>query len=646
MVSERLLYGALFGLFVGALSGATEYLMLAAGEASSLDLSRAYWDIVPLYAGFGLAAGLLVAAALILVLGAAGTPRSREHATLLSAIVALVALGYAATWVTYWLGPPLRAAHAGAWLVALVVAALAGLVVRRLLIALLGRLDGPDAATGRGVRRAAVVVAVLTLVVLVVPPVYSAAARSSTPAVARAARPADGQRPNIVFILLDATRADHLPMYGYSRPTAPHLTELAKGGVVLDRMYAQSSWTKPSIATIFSSLYPSVHKVTRERDFLGDGVNVLPEMLRAAGYKTFGVSANANVSPIFGYSQGFDAFRVWKTESAIRLTMMGRIAQDVFTTSQLRRLLGERGEIIPRAEVLTDLTLDWVSRSGDGPFFLYVHYIDPHTPYSPPPPYDTMFDHRAQPPRRAGGVDPLALLASDRSKAEVGRILDLYDGEIVYADLHVGRLLHELGARGILDNAIVVVTADHGEEFWEHGNEEHGKSAYEEVLRVPFIISAPGRLPAGSRVTDFLGLIDVAPTLLTLAGIEPPKDIQGRSFAGIFTRPEERRPDRKLFAQAITDAFALEMVRDQRYKLVRHLHGPRAGQVEMYDLHEDPLERTDIAARSAPRVQTFAQDLDAFNRLLAGANTRFDAQQVQRLDPQTERALRSLGYIK
>jgi arylsulfatase A-like enzyme len=644
MLMERLLYGALFGLFVGALAGATEYLMLAAGEAASLDLTRAYWDILPIYAGLGVVGGLVVAGVLTVVVPAA--PLGRYLATLLSAVVGLVGFGYLLTWSTYWLGPPVRLAHAGALAIALLGAAVAILVLRRLLLVLVGPAAGVQGPSSARVRRAPVAIAALTLLVLALPPVYSTVTRATAPAAARAARAADAKRPNIVFILLDATRADHLSMYGYSRPTTPNLDQLARRGVVFDHMYAQSSWTKPSVATILSSLYPSVHKVTRERDFLSDDVTVLPELLRAAGYKTFGVSANANVSPIFGYSQGFDEFRVWKVESAIRLTMVGRIAQDLFTTSQLRRMLGERGDIIPRAEVLTDLTLDWVSRSGEGPFFLYVHYIDPHTPYTPPAPYDTMFDHRKDPPRRAGGVDPLALVPPDQSRAEVGRILDLYDGEIVYADLHIGRLLRELGARGILDNAIVVFTADHGEEFWEHGHDEHGKSAYEEVLRVPFVISAPGRLPAGVHADDYVGLIDLTPTLLALAGIEVPADLQGLSFAGVLTGSTERRPERRLFAQAITDAFALEMVRDQRYKLVRHLHGPRAGQVELYDLREDPLERTDISARTRPRVQTFTEDLDAFNRLLAGASSRFSAQQVKRLDPQTERALRSLGYIK
>ena len=204
--------------------------------------------------------------------------------------------------------------------------------------------------------------------------------------------------------------------------------------------------------------------------------------------------------PTFGYAQGFDEFRVWKTESAVRLTFLGRVAEDLLGPTRLARVLGEHGDIVPTADIITDITLERVAQHPQGPFFLYVHYIDPHFPYRPPAPWDASFDHRKDPPRRAGNVDPVALAAPER-REWLARTLDQYDGEILYADHHVGRLLKGLEAQGLLKNSLVIVTADHGEEFYDHGGIGHGRTAYEEVLRVPLLMRWPGRIPAGATCT-------------------------------------------------------------------------------------------------------------------------------------------------
>jgi arylsulfatase A-like enzyme len=411
-------------------------------------------------------------------------------------------------------------------------------------------------------------------------------------------------------------------------------------------MYAQASSTRPSVATIFSSLYPTVHKASYERDFLPESVTVLPEILRAAGYKTFGVSANANVSPTFGYSQGFDEFWVWKTESAFRLTMMGRVAEDVLGPSLLSRMLRERGEIVPRASAITDITLRWVFQGGREPFFLYVHYIDPHEPYRPPYPYDEAFDYRSDPPVRAGGIDPLKLLPNGQDRQRIGRILDQYDGEILYVDHDIGRLLKGLEDLGVLENALVIVTADHGEEFFEHGKDSHGRSAYEEVLRVPFLVYWRDKVSERATYDGMVGLIDVMPTILALLGMEPPDEIQGRSFAAQLLKPTDPEPERKLFAEVVQDSFALEMIRDGRYKLIHHLRGPRQGLEELYDMEQDPLERTNLAPKARTEVAALRRELEAFNKFTRQAASRIRAEQVQKLDRDTKRALRSLGYIK
>lgn len=645
---ERLYHGAVWGGFIGILAGDIEFLSLYRRHAFSGDLAKTYWDILTPYAVVGLLGGILVAAAVSLACRKSGV-LSRDVARLFACVTASTVFAYLVVWVTYGLGSRVLTLYSViAYWAAVTLATIIGLVFYRTVQSLLVWREQRGHQLQRSLRLGIpLTLSILSAVAIVVPFLYlknpnvvqATATRSLSAAI-------QGERPNIVFILIDALRADHLPIYGYSRQTAPNLTALAGKGMLFTRMYAQASSTRPSVATILSSLYPTVHKVNYERDFLPESVTVLPEVLQAAGYKTFGASANANVSPTFGYSQGFDEFWVWKTESAFRLTMMGRAAEDVFGPHLLSRLLREQGEIVPHAGIVTDITLRWVSQRGVEPFFLYVHYIDPHEPYGPPSPYDHTFDYRSDPPVRGGGIDPLKLLSDGQDRERVGRTLDQYDGEILYADHHVGRLLKGLEDLGVMNNAMVIVTADHGEEFFEHGKDSHGRSTYEEVLRVPFLVYWQDKVHAGTKYDGMVRLIDVMPTIPALLGVTPPREIQGKSFAAQLIGPRDRESNQKLFAQVVQDTFALEMVRDNRYKLIRHLRGPDQGREELYDLERDPLERTNLASKSRTEVAALGRELEAFNTTISGAADRIQAEQVQKLDRDTERALRSLGYVK
>lgn len=642
---ERWFQGILAGGTVGLVTGLLEYAWLVRQRAFVDDLIKGYQDIVLPYAAAGAAGGVVVAAAARLVLNN-DTAAADRGPRLWAWLVTLLMFGYAVAHATYWLGRPvLKLTNIAVYLAAAVLAAILGVVLQRFFKAL------PAVRAARAGRVwTSVALAALVFLVVIPPmllrPILAAGHGSSGEMRPRTGSVSAGAtRPNIVLILIDTLRADHLPIYGYSRETAPVLSDLARRSATFTRMYAQSASTKPSIATLFSSVYPSVHKVHENHDFMPDSLTVLAEVLRAAGYRTFGVSANANVSPTFGYSQGFEEFRVWKTESALRLTSMGRILEDLLGTTRLAHLLGERREIVPRADLITDLTLDWLSRNARGPLFLYVHYIDPHFPYRAPAPYDEQFDHRRQAPLRVDGVDPLGLLPPGNDRHKVARTLDQYDGEIAYMDHHVGRLLDGLREQGVLDDAIVIVTSDHGEEFFEHGKDGHGKSAYEEVLRVPFLVHWPGRI-APTLVEHPAGLVDVMPTLLALLGIETQAEMQGISFARALFQSSDPPGGRRLFAQVVSDSFSLEMASDGRHKLIRHVRGAREGEEELYDLARDPLERTNLATQLSGMRTALREDLEVFNTFMRRHGSRVAAERVRTLDGATERALRSLGYIK
>jgi arylsulfatase A-like enzyme len=638
------IHGALLGAFVGIFCGGLEYLVLFWRQAFSIDVTRAYWDITLGHAVVGLAGGTLAGLAICVLVRR--RPAAQYVAWLYTLFIPAVLLAYLAVWATYLLGRPvLKPSNLAAYAGALIAAVLLGLLIKTLGAVLAGRAAGDSVADRFVGLRLAVALGVVAMVLLLGPLFYLERAHAVRAPV-RTTWGGVGQqdRPNVLFIVIDATRPDHLPMYGYSRQTAPSLSAFAKQGTTFTRAYAQGSSTRPSIATLFSSMYPAVHQVNFERDFLSDGFTLLPEVLKAAGYTTFAVSSNANVSPTFGYAQGFDQFRVWKTESALRLTILGRVAEDLLGPTRLARLLGERRDIVPTADVITDITLEWIATQSQTPFFLYVHYIDPHFPYRPPAPWGASFDHRKDPARRAGDNDPVAVAAPDR-REWLARTLDQYDGEILYADHHVGRLLKSLDDQGVLKNTLVIVTADHGEEFLDHGGIGHGRTAYEEVLRVPLLMRWPGRIPAGTTYDGLVGLIDMMPTILGLVGVEQPPGLQGANMAAPITKTGPAPAERRLFAQVVSDTFRLDATLDARYKLVRHVRGPEAGRDEVYDRERDPLERASLGPESAPAL-ALRRELDTFTRVVTQAASLVRREQAKTLDKDTERALRSLGYIK
>ncbi len=395
---------------------------------------------------------------------------------------------------------------------------------------------------------------------------------------------ADRDRPNVVLILVDTLRADHLSVYGYSRRTTPNLEEFARRAVVFTQASAASSWTKPSVATIFSSLYPVAHKTLSNLDYLSGSVLTLAEALRDSGYVTLGVTANPLIAPTFGFTQGFLDFSTPETVSPFRLTTAGRLATRLSNrlraaerrdheseplrgdqmegksevkkqaadrepsvlarslrstirrvTSQVAEVaFGEKVGALPPGDGITDIALRMAERNQDaGPVFLYVHYIDPHDPYSPPAPYDDAFNQHADSPLRQPGVDARSLGATPEDQDWIGRSVDLYDGEVLFVDHQIGRLLGGLEDLGLLDDAVVIVTSDHGEEFLDHGGIEHGRTLYEEVLRVPLLMRLPNVATPGLVYDQPVGLIDLMPTILELAKVEKqPLPMQGRNFVG------------------------------------------------------------------------------------------------------------------
>jgi len=324
----------------------------------------------------------------------------------------------------------------------------------------------------------------------------------------------EAPRPtNVIVVLIDTLRSDHLGCYGYARPTSPNIDRIAAEGFVFDAAIAQSSWTAPSVASLFTSVYPSAHGVVRFGSKIPQEFTTLAEVLHQRGLKTAAFSANmAFVSPEKAFDQGFDTFEV-----LTRRALPDETDQKIF------------GKVSSEAEAVTDRVLRHLEGVGNEPFFLYVHYIDPHTPYDAPGENRDRFVAPGWNGKTAADFFGVGGMVN-ATDAEVPHLLDLYDGEIAYTDAQLGRLFSYLDSTGLMDKSLLVITSDHGEEFHDHGGFTHGTSLYREQVQVPLIVRAPGG--GGRRVAKTVELVDVGPTVIEELGGLDERRSEGHSFSG------------------------------------------------------------------------------------------------------------------
>jgi len=424
--------------------------------------------------------------------------------------------------------------------------------------------------------------------------------------------------PNVLLYVVDTLRADGLSRYGNGDVETPAVDQLAREGALFVDAQAPSSWTRASIATILTGLYPDVHGVEGRNDALSERLLLLSELFAAHGYATGAIIANPNVGSFYGFDQGYGEFvELYERRS--------------------RGMIDARESIVPSDQV-SERAKHWID-SAPTPFFLFILTIDPHWPYEPPAAFDR---HRAD---YAGRVDrdPLAITRKDLSQADRMRLRSLYEAEIAFNDDSLGRLLEHLRVRGRYDDTIVVFTSDHGEEFWEHGNTMHGLSLFEESIRVPLIIRYPKALPVAARVEAPVELVDIAPTLLELAGIPAPYPMDGHSL----TRPPARG-ERSLYASLDLDQIETHAITRPPWKLITRAKGQDA---LLFNLEIDAGETWDLAKKHPERVATLSRALSEQMAAHAIRHAQLvgdgDAATVSEddLSDDTRRALEALGYI-
>ncbi len=328
--------------------------------------------------------------------------------------------------------------------------------------------------------------------------------------------PAAADSPNVLLIIWDTVRAASLSLYGHDRETTPNLKALAQQGVTFDNAFSTAPWTTPSHASLFTGLYPFQTSVDWVNPLDGSP-RTLAEALSAAGYRTAGITANTfATSRESGLARGFSSYRDFTF-----LTPGDLVASMSLVRSFLTRYENWRGRLgvghMPGAKsgvVVEREFLAWLDRGEERPFFAFLNFFDAHAPYLPPEPYDTLFGPRLP------GRDPHLYTGRKYTPRERQAELDAYEGAIRWLDDRLGHLLGELRKRGLLENTVLVLTADHGEEFGEHALYTHGHSLYDAVLHVPLVIVAPERVPAGNRIDDFVTLKDVPATILQVIGLQ------------------------------------------------------------------------------------------------------------------------------
>jgi len=439
-------------------------------------------------------------------------------------------------------------------------------------------------------------------------------------------------KPNVILIMVDTLRADRLPAYGYGAIRTPAFDGLAADGAIFEHAFAQASWTKPSAATLLTGLYPSTHQAYRKADLLPEAVTTLPEAMKAAGWRTGGIVTNINLAPSFQFDQGYDEYLYLAPDYFFGAS---ESSSKLAAYSGLRlfreRFLSKKKDVrhyYQDAATATRAANDWIDRNGKGRFSLFLHYMDPHDPYFAHP-YNGHAVARVETPR----PDP----------ARARELSDLYDGEIVFLDAHLGEFLDHLKARGFYDDSLIVLTADHGEEFHEHGGWWHGTTLYDEQIRIPLIVKPPKGTPGATvglrgRIDGIARSLDIAPTILAMCGMTPPKAMQGISLA-------QARPGDESFAEEDFEGNRLRALRAGEWKVIEaNPRNPRGlPESELFRVKQDPGETRNLASSEATRGEAMRAKMD---HTLGAALRAAVAGKQGKIDAATRQRLKALGYVQ
>ena len=454
------------------------------------------------------------------------------------------------------------------------------------------------------------------------------------------------RRPPDVFVyVIDALRADHVGCYGYPRDTTPNIDAFASEATLYEWAYTPATWTRPAVASLLTGLHPNVHGAITSEDGLAEWPLLLPEVLRPAGYTSYSILANASVSGKWGFDQGYARVIGGTDAQPNGRPKNGGHAWQVdagWVIGQARKLIAERGD------------------NDDAPLFLYLHTIEPHAPYQAGPKAVARFDRgiEGKCDGSGGALWKLDQRRHGLSEDDLAHLVDCYDAEVWEADRWFGEFIAMLEETGRYEHAMIVLVADHGEAFGEHGTIEHGNTLNQEELRVPLLVRYPRGWSAGKRVSARVSLLDIFPTVLGATKVETalPYDLPGHDLRALVRHgdaPGSRRLFAEVCASASGECHLVGVIDQDGYKLVRDVspvseRPSTEASRGLWDTTQDCREAVDIektlpdrAARCDALLSHWQQSQEARRSALAGeGETRLLVTDEMRRD------MRALGYLR
>ena len=427
------------------------------------------------------------------------------------------------------------------------------------------------------------------------------------------------EKSNLIFIILDAANPTHFGSYGYERDTTPNMDRLAHDGVLFSRAFTHAPNTRASTASLFTSTYPPTHRVISPDTMLSDSAVSWAEGLRDAGIRTFAATSNIQASPVYNLLQGFEE------------------------TRELYR--DKKGGVVLAREFLGPVE-EWVDKNREEQFFMYLHILQPHAPYNPPPPAEGTFSSGYRGPLKdVRRLNPRTIKLLDLGPEDLDYIVAKYDENLLYADSFVGELIDLLSRNSLLEDTILLITADHGEAFHAHGHIGHSSSLYDDEIRVPLIMRFPLKYSlGGKKIEAVVQSIDLMPTFLDLFGIpHTGQEMQGSSLLPVLFGQSERIHEdvATFFGRLSPDGTQVaSALRGERYKFFEY-----RSRRFLFDLQADPAEQNNIYFSQPVIAGYYVQRLKKLQKEWSEEPALASESKIK-LDEDIREQLRSLGYIK
>lgn len=439
-------------------------------------------------------------------------------------------------------------------------------------------------------------------------------------------------KPNFIFIAVDSLRYDHLGCYGYPQNTSPNIDRFAKDATLFEDFISQSPWTLPSHATMFFGLNSGAHGVDHNFERIAPDAVTLPLILQQNGYETIGLACAPLLETPYGFQRGFDLY-----DDLISSKTKNKSWRNVTSKKVVQKAIQS------------------LKRRQKKNFFLFLHMWDVHYDYNPPQPWDKKFF-----PEYEGDLDPYHWVRNDKVKEYISEedkkfIISQYDGEISFTDHHLGLFFREIKKMGLWENTVIIITADHGEEFFDHGGTCHSLTLYDELVHVPFIIRIPD-LHGPPKINCRSAMVDLYPTILELAEIPAPEKahLQGQSLIPLIEGTGQCDPEREILTETVWSlhhgltegtpkGYEVGMYKG-RYKISRRLNSPLADY--LFDLENDPLEKNNLARTQPELFRQLSGRLKERSLENSRIHDQVNFSRHKMMNKKTVDTLEALGYVE